>query len=274
MGTTSNQPPYIVVPPRANRIPILISVPHCGNEIPAEIANSIKEEFRTTQPDTDWLVHDLYSFAAEIGATLVHARFSRYVIDLNRDPDGGALYSDGRKETTLIPKVTFAGETICSGPSPDAAETTRRLREYYTPYYDFLEHTLAEMRRSHQNVIFLDAHSIKRLVESISVNPFPDLILGSKDGSSADKRLVQTALDCLAAGNQYGVTHNTPFKGGHLTRHFGRPAEGIHALQLEMAQDIYLAEKPFRLHPEKAPRIQALLRAMIERLAVALKDLP
>ena len=277
LNSESKTQPYFLKKPSGGSIPVLISVPHCGTEIPDETKPAIEEKFLRDQPDTDWLVHELYSFAGAIGATLIHARYSRYVIDLNRDPAGGTLYSDGRRETTLIPRLTFDGETIYKANRyPDATEVSRRIYAYHQPYYDAIGQTLAEFKQKHKHVLFFDAHSIKRLVKSISAEPFPDMILGSKDGSSAAQELIDTALLKLNEPKVYSISHNSPFKGGQLTRHFGRPRDRIHALQLEMSQDVYLQNRSdgvVTLDPAKGPKIQSILRSMIEELAKTLTGL-
>jgi N-formylglutamate deformylase len=274
MSDSAKELPYLVIPPKGPRLPILISVPHSGTAFPPGIKNPVKREFLSQQPDTDWLVHELYGFAQEMGITLIHARYSRYLIDLNRDPAGGSLYSDGRQETALVPRLTFAGTPIYEGDPPDALEVKRRVEAYHAPYYSAVEGLLAGMRREHRQVLFYDAHSIRRVVKSISSDPFPDLILGSKDGSSAAGPLIQQALDSLSEDRLFEVSHNKPFKGGQLTRHFGQPGRGIHALQLEMAQDVYLDEPTLSLHPVLAPRMQNVLRKTLIALARTLGELP
>lgn len=268
--------PYFVVPPTArdSRLPILISVPHSGTEIPPEGKTGMKREFWDSQPDTDWLVHELYGFAPSLGITLIHARYSRYLIDLNRDPAGGTLYSDGRQETSLVPRRTFSGANIYEGDPPDQREIARRVDAYHSPYYAAIDAILSDMRKEAKNVLFYDAHSIKRIVKSISPDPFPDLILGSRDSSSAAAPLIKTALDSLGHGGTYRVNHNKPFKGGQLTRHFGRPDQGFHALQLEMSQDVYLDEIKRSLHPVLGTQIRGVLQKTLLALAQTLGELP
>lgn len=259
-------------------IPLLVSVPHCGITIPDALRSTFRSEFHSTQPDTDWLVHELYNFVPEIGGTLIHANLSRYVIDLNRDPSGSQLYKDGRRETTLVPTLTFDGRPIYAGAPPDEAEIKRRIDQYHAPYYAEISRILNAMRKVHRNVLFFDAHSIKRVVLSISSKPFPDMILGSNDGKSAATALCETALRCLTEtttnSNPYQVTHNQPFKGGYLTRFFGQPQRGIHALQLEMAQDIYLDESKLTLNQSAAEAIRPVLRNTLVQLCHTLEELP
>jgi N-formylglutamate deformylase len=262
--------PYVLRPPTSAPVPIVLSCPHVGTEIPPDIAATMTPLARRT-PDTDWFVHDLYGFAPALGITLVHARFSRYVVDLNRDPAGARLYADGRAETGLVPLQSFALEPLYDGAAPDAAEMRRRVDMYYAPYHATIEVALRDLRQRHAHVLFFDAHSIKRRVPSIRPEPFADVILGDQKGKTADRELARTALDAL---QNLSVAHNEPFQGGYLTRSFGRPAEGIHALQLEMSQDLYMDEDAVRRDPAKEARVQAILRKLLTALARRVTELP
>lgn len=260
-------------PPGVKRLPILVSVPHSGTEVPANVAATMRPEVARGTPDTDWFVHELYSFAPELGITLIHARYSRLVIDLNRDPAGHKLYADGRSETQLVPLKTFAGERVYAAQDPDAAEVGQRLDAIYRPYHQQVEALLRGLRGAHRHVLFWDAHSIKRRVPSIRPEPFADMILGDQKGRTAAPELTRTALDSLGKGSGYDLAHNTPFMGGYLTRSMGRPSEGLHALQLEMAQDVYMNEPEARRDPASVARIQPLLRQTLLALAARLAGL-
>lgn len=261
--------PYVLRPPTSTPVPIVLSCPHVGTEIPPDIAATMTPLARRT-PDTDWFVHDLYGFAPAMGITLVHARFSRYVVDLNRDPAGAKLYADGRAETGLVPVQSFAREPLYDGPTPDAAELRRRVDRYYKPYHAAIEAALSELRQRHAHVLFFDAHSIKRRVPSIRPEPFADVILGDQAGRTAHRQLARTALDALQG---LDVAHNEPFMGGYLTRSFGRPAEGRHALQLEMSQDLYMDEDAGRRDASKEARVQAILKSLLTQLAHRVTEL-
>jgi N-formylglutamate amidohydrolase len=142
---------------------------------------------------------------------------------------------------------------------------------YYAPYHATIEVALRDLRQRHAHVLFFDAHSIKRRVPSIRPEPFADVILGDQKGKTAHHRLARTALDALQSLH---VAHNEPFMGGYLTRSFGRPAEGIHALQLEMSQDLYMDEDAVRRDPAKEARVQAILRKLLTALARRVTELP
>lgn len=264
--------PFHVIPAQGKRRPLILSVPHCGLEFPPEVAAQIKARFVANPEDTDWGVHELYDFAPSMGITLIHARYSRYVIDLNRDPALMPLYADGRKETALVPVTTFQGATLYDGPVPDTEEIARRRAAYFDPYHNRLAALVQETRAERGTVLLYDAHSIRRLVPTIRPTPFPDLILGDGCGKTTHMRLREAALGALRETGVYQVSLNDPFQGGYITRNFGRPAAGVHALQLEMSQDIYLNEDGKKA-PEKTARLKSVLRLTLERLADAVETL-
>jgi N-formylglutamate deformylase len=249
--------------------PILISVPHSSTEFPEEVREYYPESVRRNPRDTDWHVDKLYGFCAEIGIEVVVAPYSRYVIDLNRDPGSQALYDDGRVETSLIPSKSFEGEEILIKPIP-REEVDRRKEEYFWSYYQNLREKLDQRVEKFGQALLFDAHSIKRNVKSIQSEPFPDLILGDADEESASALIIDGALNALGTG-PYKVNHNHPFKGGHITRYFGQISDDIHALQLEMSQDIYMNEETNEYEPEKAQKVQEVLKTLFNELKVLLQ---
>lgn len=264
---------YRLISPTVKPAPILVSVPHCGVDFPEEVRPHYHSELCDPPDDTDFFVHRLYDFVTEMGISLIYARYSRWVIDLNRSPDHQALYNDGRILTGLTPTTDFRGRPIYRHPDvePDAEEIARRKSRYFDPYYQQIEQWLQDARETYGHALLWDAHSIRHHVPTIQPEPFPDLILGDNDETSASPALIQTALDSLSAG-PYEVAHNTPFKGGNITRHFGRPAAGIHALQLEMNKCLYMDDTETRFDTGRADVMKSLLRdtftQIIEALAV------
>lgn len=259
-----NLSPFFVREPGTAAKPLLVSVPHCGVEFPEDLKAQFLPEVLHHPEDTDWFVDRLYGFAPAMGITLVHARFSRYVIDLNRDPENRSLYRT-RRETALVPKKTFAGGSLYRGEPPEQAEIERRKERFYWPYYQEIQKRLDLLKREHGQVIFFDAHSIRHQVLSIQPEPFADLILGSRDGTSADVRLIQAGIEVLSH-SPFSHKHNEPFKGGQLTRYFGKPSEGVHALQLEMVQNLYMEEETTRFDGSKAQTVQNMLSRLFENL--------
>lgn len=258
---------YSIKKPSGIRLPILLSSPHSGVNFPTEIKDSFREEIINHPTDTDWFVDRLYDFAPDMGITQISANYSRYVVDLNRDFKGESLYQDGRFLTGVVPSHSFSKKPLYVGDLPTSVDVNDRIAKYYWPYYKKVEEILIDIKNEFGYAIFFDCHSIKRNVPSISGDSFPDLILGDNDGTSADIKLIKVALETLGAQKVFEVYHNTPFKGGHLTRWFGKPEEGIHALQLEMSQDLYLDESKDLYVELKAALIRDRLRETLINLA-------
>ncbi|HEY8563426.1 MAG TPA: N-formylglutamate amidohydrolase [Pyrinomonadaceae bacterium] len=259
--------PYFLIEPTAPKVPVILSSPHSGTEFPDELKTHFRAELRARPDDTDWFVHELYNFAPALGITTIHARYSRWVIDLNRTPESAPLYADGRIITELVPKTDFLGGEIYVDRKflPDDAEIKRRLETYYKPYYEKIERLLADRIAEFGRVLLWDAHSIRRFVPTIQNEPFPDLILGDNDGKSADGELIEIALGGLRQG-KFGVNHNAPFKGGNITRHFGQPARKVHALQLEMAKTNYMNDDELTFNESRANEVRSVLRPVFENL--------
>jgi N-formylglutamate deformylase len=259
--------PYFIIEPSGEKVPVILSVPHCGVDFPEELKAQYRPEMTAQIDDTDWYVHDLYNFATELGITVIHARYSRWVIDLNRDPASTPLYNDGRIITGLVPSTNFLGNEIYADKKfiPDQAETERRLENYYRPYYRKIESLLKDRLREFGKVLLWDAHSIRRFVPTIRSEPFPDLILGDNDEKSAADEIMEIAFNGLKAG-KYQVNHNAPFKGGYITRHFGKPEFGVHALQLEMAKIHYMNDDETTFNEARAAEMRKVLRPVFEQL--------
>jgi len=254
-------------------LPLLISMPHLGTEIPAALQEGMADVAALKQ-DTDWHLDQLYGFARAMGASVLQARVSRYVIDLNRPPDGQSLYP-GQTTTSLCPLDTFRGEPLYRpGHAPDAAEQARRLSLYWQPYHRQLRAELDRLRDQHGAVLLWDAHSIASRLPRLFDGRLPDLNFGTADGRSCDPGLIDAVMDVARTG-PYTHVVNGRFKGGHITRHYGAPQDGVHAIQLEMSQLLYMQEdRPFAYEPDKATQLQPLLQRMLEAGLAHLKALP
>jgi len=252
---------FTIHPAQGTEVPILISVPHCGTDFPTELKDQYKPNLIAAPDDTDWFVHQLYDFVPSMGMTLIAAKYSRWVIDLNRDPQSKPLYTDGRIITALCPTTTFLGEPLYRDERKeiDHKETSRRLGQYYWSYHQQIEEQVIRLKKKFGIVLLWDCHSIRQVVPTIQKEKFPDLILGDADGTSASPGLIETALSVLDHGG-YSVNHNHPFKGGFITRHFGKPSENVHALQLEMTKVNYMDNSETNYHQERADKIRILLR--------------
>jgi len=248
---------------RRGNAPLLISIPHLGTALPGDIQASLSEAARCTA-DTDWHLDRVYAFADAMDATVIQAKVSRYVIDLNRPPNGLSLYP-GQNTTELCPTRTFRNEALYrEGATPTEAEVQRRLQRYWQPYHQTLEGELQRLRGRHAKVLLWDAHSIAGELPYLFEGRLPDLNLGTNDGQACDGALLDAVLAVLGAQTAYSFVSNQRFKGGYITRNYGQPAQGVHAIQLEMAQHLYMNERaPFDYHAEQAGPLQDLIRAMV-----------
>jgi N-formylglutamate deformylase len=243
--------------------PLIISAPHPGQVIPEPIARELTPD-ALAQPDADHVVHQLYDFAAELGATTLTATHSRYVVDLNRAPDDQPLYP-GQFGSGLVPTDSFDGAALYqTGREPDAAARAQRVEGYWRPYHDELARLIRQTRDRHGYCLLWDAHSIAAEAPRLFEGRLPDLNLGSFDGRACPTALAQEVLDSVPADAPYSRVLDGRFKGGFITRHYGAPADCVFALQLELSQDIYLGGDHRHLSPSKHAALRPVLRAMLE----------
>ncbi|KAA9131265.1 N-formylglutamate deformylase [Marinihelvus fidelis] len=244
--------------------PLLVNVPHSGTVLPEAIAARMTPLARTL-PDTDWYVDRLYDFATAMGAGMLVASHSRYVVDLNRPPDDAALYNT--RTTGLVPVETFDGEALYRpGQAPDADEIAERRDRYWAPVHDALAAELARLRAQHGYAILLDAHSIRGEVPALFDGVLADLNLGSHGGRSAAPGLVDLSMDVFRQSASHTAVLDGRFKGGYNTRHYGQPGQGIHALQMEMPQRLYMSEAPPAWEDARAAGVVPLLRQWLQAL--------
>lgn len=242
--------------------PLILSMPHPGTSLPAEVAATLTERGRQVE-DTDWHMRQLYAFAERFRPSIVEAGLSRYVIDVNRDPSGVSLYP-GQATTELVPTTTFDGEPIWRTP-PDEAEITRRKQAYFQPYHDALAAEIARVKAAHGFCLLWDCHSIKSVIPRLFPGTLPTLNLGTNSGASCAPEVGQAAEAVLGKS---GFTHvaNGRFKGGWITRHYCQPAQHVHGIQMEIALSAYLTDEapPWRFDAPKAAKLQAALASIIE----------
>lgn len=259
--------PFRIHTPTSKQVPIVISVPHCGVQFPDELKDQYDQHLIQSPDDTDWFVDQLYDFAPSMGMTMISAIYSRWVIDLNRDPQSKPLYTDGRIITALCPTTTFAGEPLYKDKRWEVAatEVERRLKAYYWPYHQKIGEILTDLKARFGKVLLWDCHSIRQLVPTIQKEKFPDLILGDADERSASQGLIDTALKNLGS-EKYSLHHNHPFKGGFITRNFGRPDENQHALQLEMCKVHYMDDAELKYDKPRADMMRDVLKKTLSAL--------
>jgi N-formylglutamate deformylase len=258
---------YNFQPALVDEVPVLISIPHCGIEFPSEIKDEYDPALVTAPDDTDWFVDRLYDFAPSMGIPVLSAQYSRWVIDLNRDPHNKPLYTDGRIITALCPTTTFLGEPLYVDHRKQVSndETERRLECYFWDYHDKIKQELERLKNKFGVVLLWDCHSIRQFVPTVYPRNFPDLILGDADGLASAEELSAAAILTLGSAH-YSLSRNFPFKGGYITRHFGLPAAGQHALQLEMTKVNYMENDELHYSERIAEKMKIQLKATFEVL--------
>jgi N-formylglutamate deformylase len=217
-------------------------MPHAGIDIPAPLAQGLGSAWLARR-DADWWIDRLYDFSDALGATLVRTSISRTVIDVNRDPSGASLYP-GQATTELCPTTTFDGEPLYrANAAPDAAAIEARRDSYHRPYHAALAHEIARLRTQHAAIVLYDCHSIRSRIPRLFAGDLPNFNLGTHNGNSCAPALT-TVLENVCDATGYSRVTNGRFKGGYITRHYGRPHEGVHAIQMELACRGYMREEP------------------------------
>jgi N-formylglutamate deformylase len=245
--------------------PIVLSMPHTGTFVPDDIAAQLNATGRALA-DTDWHIHRLYAGLLP-DATTVRATFHRYVIDANRDPLGQSLYP-GQNTTGLVPLTDFDGAQIWRTP-PDTASVAHRTNKFHAPYHAALLSELMRIHALHGVAILYDCHSIRSHIPFLFDGTLPDFNIGTYATTSCDAA-VETAVTAIctrAAG--YSCVTNGRFKGGWTTRHYGKPAHGIHAVQMELAQSTHLTSEtaPWELDTTKTAQLRPYLAQVLTTLA-------
>jgi N-formylglutamate deformylase len=224
-------------------LPLLISIPHAGTEVPEALGRRLSAAGREL-PDTDWYVDHLYEFARELGASIITANYSRYVVDLNRAADSSSLYV-ANPTSPVCPTHTFTGEPIyMSGHEPTPAEISSRIGEFWRPYHDQIAAELAHIKAQHGAALLWDAHSIASEVPGLFEGVLPEFNFGTRDNASCPREIGDALLEIVTTDGKYGAVLNGRFKGGYITHHYGRPADGVCAVQLELSQRTYMNELP------------------------------
>ena len=262
MTFETTEPPFRF---RKGTRPLLISMPHVGTYVPPALAARLTDEAQRV-PDTDWHLERLYDFADELGASVLVATHSRFVIDLNRPPDGASLYP-GQSVTGLCPIDMFDDQLLYRDPAdePDEAEIAQRREAIWKPYHAQLTNERASMKDEHGVAALWDAHSIRSVLPRFFEGRLPDLNLGTAEGASCSPLLAEQLLAIGQKASGYTAVLNGRFKGGHITRQHGNPVHGVHAVQLEMTQCSYMQESwPFEYLPDDAAGVKPHVRRMLE----------
>src|SRR4029077_15276636 len=263
-------PPWLNV--HRGNAPLLLCLPHTGTQVPAALVPAVRLAWLARR-DTDWYVDRLYAFAERLDATLVRTGISRSVIDPNRDPSGASLYP-GQATTELCPTTTFDGEPLYRGlGSLEPEEIAARRTTWFEPYHRAIAAEVARLRQRHPRVVLYDCHAIRSQIPRLFAGVLPNLNLGTPSGASCAPQLT-ARLEAVCDGSDFSRVTNGRFKGGYTTRHYGRPADGVHAVQMELACRGYLRQQGGSVTDLARPcayddTVAAPLRAVLQRVLAA-----
>ena len=246
--------------------PVILGLPHTGTHVPPDIRDRLNEEGKKLR-DTDWHVHTLYEGLLP-DATSVRTTFHRYVVDANRDPTGESLYP-GQTTTGLVPLIDFDDRPIWrEGMEPDEGEIARRVREFHAPYHEALAAEIERVKAKHGIVVLYDCHSIRPEIPYLFDGVLPDFNVGTDNGRTCDIRIEKATFDISQGAGGYTAILNGRFRGGWTTRHYGRPHEGVHAIQMELTQSTHLADttETFAYDPAAADRLRPHLAEILKSI--------
>lgn len=245
--------------------PVVLGMPHTGTDVPVDIFENLNDRGRALA-DTDWHIDRLYN-GLQGDVTVVRTGVHRYVVDCNRAPDGASLYP-GQNTTGLVPLTDFDGMPIWKA-EPDAEEVERRRATYHAPYHAALSTELARVKALHGAVVLLDCHSIRSVIPHLFDGKLPDFNIGTNSSTSCAQIVEDRVVRICKTASAYSTVVNKRFKGGWTTRHYGRPAAGVHAIQMELSQATYLTAEasPWPYDSEKAAHVRPYLANIISALS-------
>lgn len=250
---------------------LVLAMPHTGTWLPPKALDALNVQGQELA-DTDWHINRLYEDLVP-DATTVRANFHRYVIDANRDPSGVSLYP-GQNTTGLCPLTDFDNNPIYrDGCEPDADEIALRRETYHAPYHAAIAAELARVKAKHGIAVLYDCHSIRSHIPFLFDGTLPDFNIGTNQGMTCAAVMEEAVGEICSAAQDYSSTLNGRFKGGWTTRHYGQPDDGVHAIQMELTQSIYLESEaaPFAYDDAKAVRLRPHLRTILETLIALAK---
>jgi N-formylglutamate deformylase len=246
--------------------PIILGLPHTGTDVPDDIFQRLNANGKILA-DTDWHIHTLYDGLLP-DVTTVRAKFHRYVIDANRDPEGVSLYP-GQNTTGLISTTDFDGKAIWNqGQEPTEADIKTRLKKFHAPYHAALKAEIDRIKAIHGIAVLYDCHSIRSLIPFLFEGRLPDFNIGTDSGRSCHSSIEQAVQEITADAKGFTSILNGRFKGGWTTRHYGKPEQGIHAIQMELTQASHLSTEapPFTYEKDKAAKLRKTLKLILERI--------
>ncbi|MCX8507319.1 MAG: N-formylglutamate deformylase [Rhodobacteraceae bacterium] len=246
--------------------PVILGMPHTGTWLPDDLTARLNDNGRQLA-DTDWHIARLYEGLLP-GATIVASTVHRYAIDANRDPAGVSLYP-GQNTTTLCPLTDFDGRALwAKGQEPSEDEILARRDAFHTPYHQALAAEVARVCDRHGVAILYDCHSIRSEIPFLFPGILPVFSIGTNDGTTCAPRIEAATHAACAAASDFTHVLNGRFKGGWTTRHYGRPDQKVHAIQMELAQNAYLSTEspPWTYDAPKANRLRAPLGTILTQL--------
>lgn len=272
--TTAPTSPFTLYMPDELTVPLLISAPHCGTLLTETFKQTVASEDILDVPDTDWFVHQLYDFANELNIPLIHAVYSRYIVDLNRPlPGGAALYQNTARTTGLVPLNTFAGKPIYkAGCEPTAEDIDLRAELFHKPYYEQVSKVLNQLQEKFGVAMLYDGHSILGQVEAIQAEPFLDYMPANRSGLTCPNVFIDKAKAIIEKHGASCIA-NGPFQGGNITRSFHNPDQSIFSFQMEISQRIYMNEQTGEKCQPNWSQTVTILREIIESFSAILLDM-
>ena len=271
--------PFRVLEPPGEDSPLLVEVPHAGLVVDDGTRASCVAPSRAIEKDADRYVDELYADAPRLGATLLVATYSRYVVDLNRaetDVDGGSvrgIVGPMRASRGVVWRLTGEGLPVLAAPL-EPAELERRLAAVYRPYHEALYRIVRRKVAKHGFAVVLAAHSmpsVGTLPSGRKGPPRADVVPGTRGRTSAANVLID-AVDHHARAEGYSVSHDDPYRGGFTTAHYGRPRDGVHVVQIELARRLYMDETTLERHDGFA-RTRGLAAGLVSALTHAARGL-
>ncbi len=245
--------------------PVVLAMPHGGQQIPAAIAARLNDLGRRID-DTDWWIDRLYDDLLD-DPTVVKATFSRYVADANRAPDNESLYP-GQNTTGICSPLSFDGKPIYrAGQEPDSAEIETRIKQFHEPYHQALRAQIERIKALHGVAVVYDCHSIRSHIPYLFEGELPVFNIGTNGGATCNPKIEACVVEVCKGAEDYSFALNGRFKGGWTTRHYGQPDQGVHVIQMELAQRAYMEEKPpWSYRTDRAEQIRPYLKALLLKI--------
>lgn len=264
--------PFRIVGPR-DESPLLVEVPHAGLAVPPEVMGTMLVPARAIVQDADLFVDELFQDAPSLGATLIAANYSRYVVDLNRgenDYDSDAVATKVRRPENmprgLIWRLSTDGDRIAKD-AISMSELERRLETIHRPYHRAVREILEAKKEKFGFAILLAGHSMPSVPRTghPDLGRRADIVPGTNGRTTAALALIEL-VDAHAREASFSVEHDEPYKGGFSTRNYGKPAMRLHAIQIEMARRLYFDERTF-VKNAGFTALRAWCGGLVERLA-------